>query len=244
MLKELLKRGRMSRWCWPQFVMTHEMRSTCSTKPKIWKQWDYSDIPGGGHKKIKDPPTWLKVATTLEKPSIPHPEISVKFNQNTKRFIHKNAPENIVCEMAVILPEERRVRGAQTKFSVVAFYISVTFKLYLVSPIWNWFCMNDDSANSQKLYMCKLITENWVNCMIIVVTYTYTVVFSYSQLDSQVTISLEVFRRRLYSIETCKNCKNAVQIIILQSEWQQNINSINIKSSEVELDEKLKWVIF
>ena len=32
------------------------------------KRWDYSDTSGGGHKKIKGPPTWLKVATTLEKP--------------------------------------------------------------------------------------------------------------------------------------------------------------------------------
>ena len=31
------------------------------------KRWDYSDILGGGHKKIKDPPTWLKVTTTLKK---------------------------------------------------------------------------------------------------------------------------------------------------------------------------------
>ena len=28
-------------------------------------------IPGSGHKKIKDPPTWLKVVTTLEKPQNP-----------------------------------------------------------------------------------------------------------------------------------------------------------------------------
>ena len=32
------------------------------------KRWDYSDISGGGHKILKDLPTWLKVATTLEKP--------------------------------------------------------------------------------------------------------------------------------------------------------------------------------
>ena len=32
------------------------------------KRWDYSDIPGGGHKRFKDPPTWLTVAATLEKP--------------------------------------------------------------------------------------------------------------------------------------------------------------------------------
>ena len=38
------------------------------------KRWDYSDIPCGGHAKIKDPPTWLKVATTLENPPNPHPQ--------------------------------------------------------------------------------------------------------------------------------------------------------------------------
>ena len=30
------------------------------------KKWDYSDIPSGGHKRLKEPATWLKVATTLE----------------------------------------------------------------------------------------------------------------------------------------------------------------------------------
>ena len=34
------------------------------------KRWDYSDIPGGGHKRFKDPSTWLKVAT-FEKPPTP-----------------------------------------------------------------------------------------------------------------------------------------------------------------------------
>ena len=35
------------------------------------KRWDYSDIAGGGHNRLKYPPTWLKVATTLEKPPTP-----------------------------------------------------------------------------------------------------------------------------------------------------------------------------
>ena len=35
------------------------------------KRWDYSNIPGGGHKKIKGPAHRLKVATTLEKPPTP-----------------------------------------------------------------------------------------------------------------------------------------------------------------------------
>ena len=33
--------------------------------------WGYSDIPGGCHKRLEDPPAWLKVATTLEKPPTP-----------------------------------------------------------------------------------------------------------------------------------------------------------------------------
>ena len=35
------------------------------------KRWDYSDIPSVAKKRLKDPPTWLKVATTIEKPPTP-----------------------------------------------------------------------------------------------------------------------------------------------------------------------------
>ena len=48
-------------------------------------------------------------AKPLSKPMLgfcqlhPEEQISVKFYQNTKLFIHENAPENIVCEMAAIL---------------------------------------------------------------------------------------------------------------------------------------------
>ena len=35
------------------------------------KRLDYSDIPGSGHKRLKDLPTWLKGATTLENPPTP-----------------------------------------------------------------------------------------------------------------------------------------------------------------------------
>ena len=37
------------------------------------KRRDYSNIPGGGPKRLKNPPTLLKVATTLEKPPPPPP---------------------------------------------------------------------------------------------------------------------------------------------------------------------------
>ena len=44
------------------------------------KRWDYSDIPGGGINRLKDPPTWLKVATALEKPPPqPHPHKILKY---------------------------------------------------------------------------------------------------------------------------------------------------------------------
>ena len=35
------------------------------------RRWDYSDIPGGGHKYIKGPTHMVKVATTLEKNPTP-----------------------------------------------------------------------------------------------------------------------------------------------------------------------------
>ena len=38
------------------------------------KRWDYSDIPSGAINRLKDPPTRLKVATTLENPPNPHPQ--------------------------------------------------------------------------------------------------------------------------------------------------------------------------
>ena len=35
------------------------------------RRWNSSDIPGGSYQKLKDPPTWLKVAIILEKPPTP-----------------------------------------------------------------------------------------------------------------------------------------------------------------------------
>ena len=49
----------------------HMKHAQCAAQVTNSKRWDYSDIPGGGHKRFKDPPKWLKVATTLEKPSTP-----------------------------------------------------------------------------------------------------------------------------------------------------------------------------
>ena len=40
----------------------------------------------------------------------PQKQTSVKFNQNIKLAIHENASENVVCELAVILPGEDELR--------------------------------------------------------------------------------------------------------------------------------------
>ena len=55
-------------------------------------------------------------AKPLSKPMLDYSQLSHKnkfqwkFNQNTKVFIHENASENIVCEMAVILSSGRWVK--------------------------------------------------------------------------------------------------------------------------------------
>ena len=47
-LRAMGKIEGMAHWCWPQFMMTHEICSTCSTYSPKSKRWNYSDIPGGG----------------------------------------------------------------------------------------------------------------------------------------------------------------------------------------------------
>ena len=48
--------------------MARAQHAAHNTNSKIW---DYSDIPGGDHERLKDPPTCLKMATTLQKPQAP-----------------------------------------------------------------------------------------------------------------------------------------------------------------------------
>ena len=62
----------MTHWCWPQFVMTHETCSTYSTYPKF-ERWDYSDILGGSHKKIRWPAHMAEGGHHLRKAPNPHP---------------------------------------------------------------------------------------------------------------------------------------------------------------------------
>ena len=47
------------------------------------KRWDYSDI-----NRIKDPPTWLKVATILEKPPTPTHPTTTRKTDNCKMRIY------------------------------------------------------------------------------------------------------------------------------------------------------------
>ena len=52
--------------------MTHEMCSSRNTSP-IKKYGIIQTTPVAAITRLKDPPTWLKVATTLENPPTPHP---------------------------------------------------------------------------------------------------------------------------------------------------------------------------
>ena len=55
--------------------MTQEMCSTCSTQSQIKKDGIIQTSQAVAMNRLKDPPTWLKVATTLEKPI----ELTLKF---------------------------------------------------------------------------------------------------------------------------------------------------------------------
>ena len=56
------------------------------------KRWDYSDIPGSGHKRLKDPLTWLKVATTLQNPPTPiHTSPREEILKDVSEFNHSLA---------------------------------------------------------------------------------------------------------------------------------------------------------
>ena len=67
----------MAHWCWPQFMMKHEMCSTYSTKPQI---------KGGGHKKIKGPAHMVEGGHHLRKAPSPHPHIFMQRVENVKQF--------------------------------------------------------------------------------------------------------------------------------------------------------------
>ena len=61
------------------------------------KRWDYSDIPGGCHKKIKGPAHMVKMATTLEKP--PPPPTGPQENMR-KKILPKN---NVTTNQQVLI---------------------------------------------------------------------------------------------------------------------------------------------
>ena len=51
--------------------MTHEIARHAAHYPKIWKDEIIQTSPVVAIKRLKDPSTWLKVATTIEKPHPP-----------------------------------------------------------------------------------------------------------------------------------------------------------------------------
>ena len=53
--------------------MTHETYSTYSTYPRIRKDGIIATFLAVVLKRLKEPPTWLKAVTTLEKAPRPHP---------------------------------------------------------------------------------------------------------------------------------------------------------------------------
>ena len=53
----------MTQWCWSQFMMTHEMCSTCSTQTQFKKMGLFRN-PWWHYQRLKDLSTWLKEATT------------------------------------------------------------------------------------------------------------------------------------------------------------------------------------
>ena len=59
--------------------MTHEMCSTCSTEFQIRKDGVIQTSPVVAINKLKDLPTWFKVATTLEKPPPPTHVVGTKY---------------------------------------------------------------------------------------------------------------------------------------------------------------------
>ena len=88
----------MTHWCWPQFVMTHGICSTCSTLPQIRKDGTLQTLPVVAIKRLKDLPTWLKVATTLEKAPTPtHLIIEICY----KIFNLFCAPHLIICRQNI-----------------------------------------------------------------------------------------------------------------------------------------------
>ena len=68
---------------------------------------------------------WIIVNWTLRN------KLKRNFNQNTKLFIHENASENIVCEMAAILSRGRRDKRAWVN-------IPVTGTCIVLSLLANW----------------------------------------------------------------------------------------------------------
>ena len=66
----------MAHWCWPQFMMNTKCAQHTAQNPKLRVV---------AIKRLKDPPTWLRVAITLENTPAPT-HIYIQRVENVKQF--------------------------------------------------------------------------------------------------------------------------------------------------------------
>ena len=149
----------MAHWCWPQFVMTHEMYSTQHITPNS-KRLDYSDVPGGGHKKIEGPANMAEGGHHLRQaPPTPHPtphphsrllrsycyckHISQRLHSTMSRWyvVYPNTYQNgslvvtLYCGLApVVLPMFLKEHIAQPK-SKQCKHLGMKFSAYSASVV-------------------------------------------------------------------------------------------------------------
>ena len=97
----------------------------------------------------------------------PRNKLQWNFNQNTKLFIHENACENIVCEMAAILSRGRWVSSLCHDFAVGQTEIFIIFRLTHTAT---WLCLElfSHEVNLAANYRIILFTPKsfWVVSLI------------------------------------------------------------------------------
>ena len=81
-------------------------------------------------------------------------KLNSNFNQNTKLFIHKDASENITCEMVAILSRERWGNGLSSNTSI-SYAPSVVLSDQCIGSIDGWYIPFHNSSELSKSY-CKL----------------------------------------------------------------------------------------
>ena len=101
-------------------------------KTPNWKRWDYSEIPGGGHIKIKGPAHMVEGGNHLRK--APNPE---KGKFNPKLYILQSKHDKICCILAVFVTNLCLNILIMVKISLCATYILmlvITWTQYEKNP--------------------------------------------------------------------------------------------------------------